>query len=269
MLFLPFIIGIIFLLLVIGSPFIFKLIFKIQNFFGYCIGICCFIITSIILIILLIIFSIVLGVLLSNNGENMESFINSLNDINKLKYFPFIILFSIWIVLALIFLAIFLILYFYTKKISKEEDNHENIFMFFSGYILIPYTLYYFCCILLSFEIFELSFIITEINASVLIILIEIGALFFILLIAGSSIMMMLHHKQFNKLIIWLCVIPYFSPLIFYILGFITLTGIFFTYLNLICPVISIAFASFLYYKYASNQDNNSGDEYSNIPTRN
>ena len=268
MLILPFIIGIIFFVLVIGSPFIFKLIFKIKNFFGYRIGICCFIITSIILVILLVIYSIVLGVLLSNNDTNIESFINSLNDINQLKDFPFIILFSLWIILALIFLSIFLILYFYTKKISKEEDNHENIFMFFSGYILIPYTLYYLCCILLSFELFELDFIISEINTSVLIILIEIGALFFILLIAGSSIMMMLHHKKFNNLIIWLCVIPYFGPLIFYFIGFITLKGIFFTYLNLLCPVISIAFASFLYYKYASNQDN-SGDEYSNIPTRN
>ena len=269
MLILPFIIGIIFLVLVIGSPFIFKLIFKIKNFFGYRIGICCFIITSIILVILLVIYSIILGVLLSNNDTNIESFINSLNDINQLKDFPFIILFSLWIILVLIFLSIFLILYFYTKKISKEEDNHENIFMFFSGYILIPYTLYYLCCILLSFELFELDFIISEINTSVLIILIEIGALFFILLIAGSSIMMMLHHKKFNNLIIWLCVIPYFCPLIFYLIGFITLKGIFFTYLNLLCPVISIAFASFLYYKYASNQDNNSGDEYSNIPTRN
>ena len=268
MLILPSIIGIIFLVLVIGSPFIFKLIFKIKNFFGYRIGICCFIITSIILVILLVIYSIVLGVLLSNNDTNIESFINSLNDLNQLKDFPFIILFSLWIILALIFLSIFLILYFYTKKISKEEDNHENIFMFFSGYILIPYTLYYLCCILLSFELFELDFIISEINTSVLIILIEIGALFFILLIAGSSIMMMLHHKKFNNLIIWLCVIPYFCPLIFYLIGFITLKGIFFTYLNLFCPVISIAFASFLYYKYASNQDN-SGDEYSNIQNRN
>jgi hypothetical protein len=268
MLILPSIIGIIFLVLVIGSPFIFKLIFKIKNFLGYRIGICCFIITSIILVILLVIYSIVLGVLLSNNDTNIESFINSLNDLNQLKDFPFIILFSLWIILVLIFLSIFLILYFYTKKISKEEDNHENIFMFFSGYILIPYTLYYLCCILLSFELFELNFIISEINTSVLIILIEIGALFFILLIAGSSIMMMLHHKKFNNLIIWLCVIPYYGPLIFYLIGFIILKEIFFTYLNLLCPVISIVFASFLYYKYASNQDN-SGDEYSNIPTRN
>ena len=268
MLILPSIIGIIFLVLVIGSPFIFKLIFKIKNFLGYRIGICCFIITSIILVILLVIYSIVLGVLLSNNDTNIESFINSLNDLNQLKDFPFIILFSLWIILVLIFLSIFLILYFYTKKISKEEDNHENIFMFFSGYILIPYTLYYLCCILLSFELFELDFIILEINTSLLIILIEIGALFFILLIAGSSIMMMLHHKKFNNLIIWLCVIPYFGPLIFYFIGFITLKGIFFTYLNLLCPLISIAFASFLYYKYASNQDN-SGDEYSNLQQRN
>lgn len=268
MLVVPFIIGILFLLLVIGSPFIFKLIFKNQNFYGYCRGICCCIVTGLILLLLIIIFSIVLEVLLSNYDYNINSLINSFNDIEKLKDFPFIILFIIWIVIALIFLTIFLILYFYTKRISKEEDNHENIFMFFSGYILIPYTLYYLFCILLSFEIFDLKFIIAEISASVLIILIEIGALFFILLIAGSSIMMMLHHKRFNKLIIWLCVIPYFSPLIFYILGFITLKGIFFTYLNLICPVISIVFASLLFYKYASNQDN-SGDEYSSIDKRN
>ena len=230
MLILPLIIGIIFFLFVIGSPFIFKLIFKIQNFFGYCIGICCSIITGLILVILLIICMIILGVLLSNNNSNFESLINSFNDINKLKDISFIILFSIWIIIALIFLVIFLILYFYTKKISKEEDNHENIFMFFSGYILIPYTIYYLFCIFLSFE---LSFINSELISSVMIILIEFGALFFILLIAGSSIMMMLHHKQFNKVIIWICVIPYFAPLIFYFLGFVTLQAFFFSYLHL------------------------------------
>jgi len=269
MLILPFIFGIIFLLLVIGSPFIFKLIFKIQNFFGYCRGICCSIVTSLILVILLVIYLIILGALLSNNGSNIDSLIDSINDIDKLKDFPFIILFSIWIIIAIIFLVIFLILFFFTKKISKEEDNHENIFMFFSGYILIPYTLYYLLCILLSFEIFEMKFIYSEINTSVLIILIEIGTLFFIALIAGSSIMMMLHHKKYNKLIIWLCVIPYFAPLIFYIIGFVTFIGFFFTYLNILCPIISIVFASILYHKYASNQDTSSGDEYSNIPNRN
>ena len=37
----PFIIAIIFILIPIGLPFLFKIIFKLENFAGYCLGIIC------------------------------------------------------------------------------------------------------------------------------------------------------------------------------------------------------------------------------------
>jgi len=97
-----------------------------------------------------------------------------------------------------------------------------------------------------------------------LILLWEFGGFFFILLLAGSSIMIMLHHKKFNNLIIWCCVGTYFGPLIFDFLGFVTLKGFFFSYLNIIFPLISISIACFLYHKYASNQGSSEG-EYNNV----
>ena len=265
MLIVPFIIGIIFLILVISSPFIFKLIFKIENFFGYCAGICCSVITGISLVVLILISIIVLSIIISNNVENggIEKLINSLNDINNLKDIPFIFLFIIWAILAVILLVIFLVLYFRAKKVSNPQDKSESIFMFFSGYILIPYIFWYIFCIALSFEIKIFSQT-GESLTSGLILLWEFGGFFFILLLAGSSIMIMLHHKKFNNLIIWCCVGSYFGPLIFDFLGFITLKGFFFSYLNIIFPLISLSMACFLYHKYASNQGSSEG-EYNNV----
>ena len=94
---------------------------------------------------------IVLAVILSSNG-GLDTLINSFNDINELKNVSFWILFSIWAVIALLFLTMFLILFFFIKKLANQEESY-TIFMFYAGYILIPAIIWYICCFLLSLEL--------------------------------------------------------------------------------------------------------------------
>jgi len=257
-----FIIALIFILLPIVSPFLFKIIFKIPKFTGYCLGIICSVITSVTLIVLLVISLVILGVIItSSQNTNLNILIDTFNDINELQNLSFYILFIIWLIIALLFLAMFLILFFFIKKISKPEDESNTIFMFFSGYILIPALLWYVFCLILSLELETFKNISTdgvEVINTVFILYVEFGGLFLFILLAGTSIMIMLHHKEYNNLIIWLCVASYFAPLIFYFLGFLTLKAFFFSFLNGACPIISIVFASFLYHKYASSPGNSS-----------
>lgn len=257
-----FIIALIFILLPIVSPFLFKIIFKIPKFTGYCLGIICSVITSVTLIVLLVISLVILGVIItSSQNTNLNILIDTFNDINELQNLSFYILFIIWLIIALLFLAMFLILFFFIKKISKPEDESNTIFMFFSGYILIPALLWYVFCLILSLDLETFKNISTdgvEVINTVFILYVEFGGLFLFILLAGTSIMIMLHHKEYNNLIIWLCVACYFAPLIFYFLGFLTLKTFFFSFLNGACPIISIVFASFLYHKYASSPGNSS-----------
>lgn len=257
-----FIIALIFILLPIASPFLFKIIFKIQKFSGFCLGIICSVITSVSLIVLLVISLVILGVIItSSQDSNLNILIDTFNDINVLNTLKSYILFIIWLIIALLFLTMFLILFFFIKKISKPEDESNTIFMFFSGYILIPALLWYCFCLILSLDLEAFKNLSTngvEVINTVFVLYVEFGGLFLFILLAGTSIMIMLHHKEYNNLIIWCCVASYFTPLIFYFLGFLTLKVFFFSFLNGACPIISIVLASFLYHKYASSPGNSS-----------
>jgi hypothetical protein len=267
----PFIIAIIFILIPIGLPFLFKIIFKLENFAGYCLGIICSVVTSVSIIVLFIISMIVLAVILSSNG-GLDKLINSFNDINELKNVSFWILFSIWAVIALLFLTMFLILFFFIKKLANQEESY-TIFMFYAGYILIPAIIWYICCFLLSLELEMLSKQIpqgqgqdaTQLIDTVFVLVVEFGGLFLFILLAGTSIMMILHHKEYHCLIIWICAACYFAPVIFYFLGFVTLKAFFFSFLNGASPILSIVLASFLYYKYEGSLVESHGDVEENV----
>jgi len=204
---------------------------------------------------------IVLNIVISNDVENegIEIFINSFDDITNLEELSFLTKFLAWGILAILYIVLFLVLYFGIKTISHFEDESNMIFMFISGYNLIPSIFWYTFCILLSFEINIFSNItddIFDIFTNYFTILMEFGALFFLLLIAGSSIMIMLHHKDYNSLIIWICIATFFAPVIFYFFGFLTAKAFFFSFLNGACPLLSMVFGCFLYYKYASSPGN-------------
>ena len=127
------------------------------------------------------------------------------------------------------------------------------IFLFIAGYNLMPSIFWYFFCILLTFEINMFSKITDEI-LMFFTILIEFRPLFFFLLIDVCSIMTMLHLKDYNSSIIWICIATFFAPVIFYFLGF--LKEIFFSFLNGTYPFLLMVFGCFLYYKYASSPGN-------------
>ena len=261
MLIAPFIIGLIFIVLTIASPIVFKFIFNVEKFNGFLTGLVCSLITCASLAVLIVVGIIVLNIVISNDVENegIEILINSFDDITNLEELSFLTKFLAWGIIAILYIVLFLVLYFGIKTISHFEDESNMIFMFIGRYNLIPSIFWYIFCILLSFEINIFSNItddIFDIFTNYFIILIEFGALFFLLLIAGSSIMIMLHHKDYNSLIIWICIATFFAPVIFYFLGFLTAKAFFFSFLNGACPLLSMVFGCFLYYKYASSPGN-------------
>ena len=261
MLLAPFIIGLIFIGITIASPFLFKLIFNVERFNGFLTGLICSLITCASLSILIVIAVIVLNKVISNDVENggIEILINSLDNITNLEELSFLTKLLAWGIIAILFIILFLVLYFGIKNISHFEDESNMIFMFISGYNLIPSIFWYTFCILLTFEINMFSKLtdeIFDIFTNIFTILIEFGAFFLFLLFAGCSIMIMLHHKDYNSSIIWVCIATFFAPVIFYFLGFLTAKAFFFSFLNAACPLLSICFASFLYHKYASSPGN-------------
>lgn len=261
MLIAPFVIALIFILITIASPLLFKFIFNVEKFNGFLTGLICSLITCSSLALLILIAVIVLNIVISNDVDNggIEILINSLNDITNLEELSFLTKFLVWGILAILFIVIFLVLYFGIKFISHFEDESNMIFLFIGGYNLIPSIFWYIFCILLTFEINMFSNItdeIFDIFSNYFIILIEFGGLFFLLLLSGCSIMIMLHHKDYNTKIIWICIGTFFAPVIFYFLGFLTEKAFFFSFLNAACPLLSICFGSFLYYKYASSPGN-------------
>ena len=261
MLIAPFIIDLIFIAITISLPFLFKFIFNVDKFNGFLTGLISSLITCCSLAILIVIGVIVLNKVISNDVDNggIEILINSLNDITNLKELSFLTKLLTWGILAILFIVIFLGLYFGIKTISHFEDESNMIFMFIGGYILIPSIFWYTFCILLTFEINMFSKLtdeIFDIFTNIFIILIEFGSFFFFLLLSGCSIMIMLHHKDYNGLIIWICIATFFAPVLFYFFGFLTEKAFFFSFLNAACPLISMVFGSYLYHKYASSPGN-------------
>ena len=68
----PIAFAIIFILLLIICPFIFKPIFKIDSFFGYCQGVCCSVLTAITIVVAAIIGIIVFVSKASDVGGNAD-----------------------------------------------------------------------------------------------------------------------------------------------------------------------------------------------------
>lgn len=102
----PLIIGIIFIILIIVTPYIFKPIFKIENFFGYCSGLCCFIVVCIVLIAIIIVEAFALAAYLTKN-QNINFNYSDSTDIDYLLNLSFGIRIVIWLVDVINKVAIF------------------------------------------------------------------------------------------------------------------------------------------------------------------
>ncbi len=253
MLLAAFIIAILLMLTTFVLPFLFKKIFKLGSYAGYVLGITSSFITLIIDCLLIVAASFIIGYFITSDNSIITIIIEILLDIKALENIPFTGLLCLWAAIVLVFLVIFIILYFRISTLAEDEES-KTIFMFFSGYILIPSILWYAFCILLTFEIDGLQIEIGGKNVidTLFIILIELGGVFFFLLIAGTSMMIMLHHKEYNRLIIWINIVFYFLPNIFYFFGFLIKETFFFSFFSCGCPVLSLFVACYLYRKYES-----------------
>lgn len=255
----PIILSGLFLVLVLFSSCIFKLGFKIQNFFGFCYGVCCFALS---ILAGMIYFGVLVFLVLNNlKDKNAPSFLElSLENLGKYSKG---ILIVFWLVIAGLYAILFVFIFLFTKKVSEPKHDYNTIFMFVSGYITFPFTFAY------SIWIFTLIGINAVINDSIKKGISEIEALnqrvkdkgnfYFIsmafvyfleaLLFAGTIIMCMLHHRKVNSFIIWINVACFFFPSIAYSLFVFTLKSFFIEYPAILPSLVSISFALYFYFR--------------------
>lgn len=251
----PLIIAIILIIIALVLPIVFKIIFKIKNFPGFCLGIVCSVISIVSFIALTAIGIITLYFICKNNGDlglNLEIILQSLTDIEELKKMPIWILIIIWGFMALISLAFFLILFFFIKRLYNPDEDTNRIFIFLTAYTFIPVILWNIICLILSLklDIFDYKVKEVEIITDGFVLAAELAGLLLLIQLAGSSILIMLHYRGLNCGIIWICVVTFFSPVIFFLVGFLTCQTFFFTFLTGGCPILSLLFAIILYCKY-------------------
>jgi len=254
----PIILGILFIILIIVSPFIFKKIFKTKICYGFCYGIICSFITNIILAIITKIYeTLTTKTLLEDIVMQMYLCIYFILP-SAFYRFKGGTDFYYMLYLILSFIFIFIILYFTIKKLLSR-NNIESIFIFCSGYILIPY----------SGSISIIISVIINQNYDVLItneyfLLLIYNAFISILFLVSISIMIALYHKGYNYLIIIFCIgISYYS-FIFNVVDAFILKVYFFSYMNHLIPYISFSLSIYFYYEYVYKKEN-SEEEYSDI----
>ena len=255
---LPIILGILFIILIIGSPFIFKKIFKTKICYGFCYGIICSFITNIILAIIVKIYEkLTRNILLKDIVMQMYLCIYFVLP-SAFYRFKEGTNFYYMLYLFLSFSFIFIILYFTIKKLLSR-NNIESIFIFCSGYILIPYSGS--IAIIISVIINQNY---EESITNEYFLLLVYNAFISILFLVGISIMIALHHKGYNYLIIIFCICIFYYSFIFNVVDIFMLKEYFFSYMNHLIPYISFSLAIYFYYENVyKNED--SEEEYSNI----
>jgi len=190
-------------------------------------------------------------------------------DPNKLLNYTKGGLFLLWLFFTVLQGITFLFIFFFTKRVSKPEDDYNSVFMFISGYILLPFLFFYLIWMIvtgfMNAAIDELikrygsdaqaeERAVTEAIGTFggfFFTLVDFVGLFAILLFAGTIIMCMLHHRKVNPLIIFICIGCFFSPAIFTLIFLYSLVTFFITYLLILPSCASIGLGIFFYLKYA------------------
>jgi hypothetical protein len=235
-----FLIALIFIILLVALPFIFKLIFKTKKFLGYGMGVCCSIIT-IVAIIMIIIVGIFFFLVLFNRHYNT-------------KDYEIVVLIYIFFFLFLIYMIIFLIIFYYTKEISNKNQPNNSVFMFIAGYLLPQFLLIYLYFIIVSLNVEEGTINITqfEFNGPGIIILnVFLLLLLYMIQIAGTIILSMLHHRKVNKYIFYILLTCYFLPFLFFLIGYIAQNRYILNISSIVLNIATLVFGVFYYCKYA------------------
>lgn len=210
----PAILGIIFLILIISSPCIFKHMLKIQSLDGYCRGFCCSFLVSVLLTIVgLILFGIAFFVF---NVEIQLLIILDLNISTKILSIPFKLV--IWVALLGLSAIGYIVLNYNIKnKILTKEDSSKKIFLFFSGFIL-PLSLYMLFQVLRAFLITDFG-LLTWRDGTIRLVMGELLTVIIALYLLGIMLMIFLYHKTEKNYIKWICLGHYFGPFVFILLG--------------------------------------------------
>ena len=210
----PAILGIIILILIIASPYIFKHMLKIQSFDGYCRGFCtAFLISVFLTIVGGILFLFIFFVF---NIETQILFNFNFNLGLKIFSIPFKLV--VWVGLLGLYAIGYLVLNYNIKNnILKKDDSNKKIFLFFSGFIL-PLALYMFLQVLTAFLVQDFG-LLTWRDGAIQLVMGELLAVIFSLYLLGIMLMMFLYHKTEKNYIKWICLCHYFGPFIFILLG--------------------------------------------------
>ena len=271
--FLPFFLSIVFIAIVIAAPFVFKMIFKNESFFGYCIGVCCSIITSIILAIIWIIVNTVLVKYIVDHYGIVDP---NLTNMNTLKNLSFGLLFVLWLIDAIRAVVYFLVLYFYLNKIAQPEHPCNTVFMFISGYnvfSIFTFLLVILLCVgaeylslFIGKEIDEAgNAVATFSNWFLLSFCFSEWADIFLL--SGTILLVFLYRKQLSNIVIWIAVACFFGPLFFEFLGLVTKVDFLYSYLTKFSYLVALALGSFFYFKLANQTASpGAGETYTAAP---
>ena len=236
-----FLISLIFIVLLIALPFIFKSIFKTRKFMGYNMGVC-FSVLAAVTIFMILIVGIAFWALLFRGRVDSDLGILAMK-IGALIY--------ILIFILLIYTIIFLFIFYYTKGISNPNQPYNSVFMFIAGYLLPQFVLIYFFFFTASLGK-EGTYIsgIGKVTSGILI-LNELFFLLYMIHFAGTIMLSMLHHRKVNKSILYILLVCYFSPIIFFLIGFFS-RNIFLLHIpNIVINLATFGFGVFFYCKYA------------------
>lgn len=246
------VLGIIFIILLIVSPYIFKALFKIETFLGLTTGLCCAIITALIITAAVIIASIIVAV-------NITDSATSGSQEELLKSVGFGLLLLIFVILVAVLFAVFFVMMCYTKRVADPQNPYNTIFMFISGYMFCFIVIY------LILVIMALSIDSTSNTGNVftngILILWEFLLFFYILKLAGLSILLMLHHRKVNPIIFWCAIAVHFGPTLFFFIGLVAKYLPLLEYPLFLFDVASIGLGSFFYYRYANSNEGNTASQ--------
>lgn len=247
----PTIIGIIFVILILISPCIFKFAFKIESFFGLCQGMCCSFLTALVISVAIIVGAIVYALAVADSVQNGNA-----EDIVKSSGIGFLLF--VFFILAVIYFSIFFLLLCYTRRVSDSQYAYNSIFMFISGYTILSFTLAYVIIVIFCLaagkaaDDYNANNSTIDENGSGLFVLVEFMIFGEILRLAGMSILFMLHHRKLNSSLIWIGCGVYYGPLLFYLIGLLSKWTPLLEFPGFLFDLASIGLGCYFYYQYAN-----------------
>ena len=247
------------ILLILFSPCVLKSIYKNKKCIGYGLGLCCSIVVSIVNFLLVI--SLFASTAIYDK-EFFDSIIDNQNAMNnnfnfeKMLSLPYKVKIMYSILYGFFNINVFFMNFKFIKRLANQQRIYNVIFTFISGYLLLN-VITYSSFIYFSFdpEIINIDMIIKyNLNKENILLAIEIILTLQIFGYIGTAIMLFLHQKRKNSAIIWLCIVSYFFPNIFFIVGlFIKIIELIILPL-LIFNLISLLLGTIFYCKYADSK---------------